>query len=82
MGSHNPFLGAAPMYPTSQGGAVPSGGDDDGATAIIGGSVGPGVVSTKSTPATLGALVLLAAGVIVIIHIAGVRTHFTVSAGK
>jgi len=81
MGAVNPFLGGAPMMPQTVGGAVPSGGDEDGATAVIG-AVGSGPAVTRSTPATLGGLVLLCAAVIVVIHIAGVRTHFTVSAGK
>ena len=81
MGVVNPFLGGAPMMPQTPGGAQPSGADSDGATAVIG-AVGPGAVPTRSTPATLGGLVLLCAGVIVLIHIAGMRTHFTVSAGK
>lgn len=81
MAGHNPFL-SMPTFPTNVGGAVPSGGDDT-ATAVVGALPGAGVSGmTRSTPATLGGLVLFAAAVIVLIHIAGIRTHFTVSAGK
>lgn len=68
--------------PQSVGGSVPTGGDSDGATAVLGSAASSGVVPSRSTPATLGALLLFAAGVIVVIHIAGVRTHFTVQAGR
>lgn len=83
MAGYNPFLGGVPVAPMSPGGAAPSGGDTNGASGVVGnGAVGPGRVPMQSTPFTLGALVLASVAVIVAVHIAGVRTHFTVSAGN
>lgn len=81
MGASNPFLGGYPVMPQAAGGAIPNGADSDGATATLGGAMS-GSVPTRSTPATLGTLVLLAAGVILVIHVAGVRTSLTASVGK
>lgn len=81
MPAHNPFMGAAPVMSQVPGGGNPSGGDTSTGRATLG-ALGPGKLAGASTPAALGTLVLASAAVILAIHIAGIRTHFTVSAGR
>lgn len=83
MGSHNPFVGGGlPVNTLTLGGAMPSGDDGGGASAILGGVTDSLPKSGSGTPGITAGLVIMAAGIILGIHFLGVRTHFTVSAGR
>jgi hypothetical protein len=81
MPAYNPSIAGIPSFYVD--GAMPSSAPS-GATASLGdkaaesGSKGVG----RGEPSIVATLVVLAVGVIVAFHLAGLRAYFTVSAGK
>ena len=79
MPAYNPLLGGSP-YVQMPNGANPSAAAPAVATGALGASsaaVGPSGVHITLAGMLLGAMVL-----IVLIHLAGFRTHFTIGAGE